>query len=101
MESGEFSVEYTTDFYPEEWKAEKMRVVAFLNRTPEDGGRWNRDIINSTSCAVEVAGEDVISAINADAISQPSAIYDLQGRRVGHSARSGFYIVNGRKAIKK
>lgn len=101
VESGEFSVEYTTDFYPEEWNAGKMRVVAFLNRTPEDGGRWNRDIINSTSCPVEVSGEDGIQSVQAEAGSLPSAIYDLQGRRVANAARSGFYIVNGRKAIKK
>ena len=101
VESGEYSVTYTTDFYPEEWNASKMRVVAFLNRTPEDGDRWNRDVINSTSCPVILGSGDGIHAAEMEASRQPAAIYDLQGRRVSDAPRSGVYITGGKKVIRK
>ena len=36
--------------------------------------------------------------------SNPSAVYDLQGRRVAHSAKDlqpGIYIINGKKIVVK
>lgn len=103
VESGDFTATFTTDLYPEEWNLQKMRVVAFLNRTPEDGDRWNRDVINSTSCPLLPAGEDGINHIAADAPAAATAVYDLQGRRL-HSAddaKGGIYIQGGRKMVRK
>lgn len=36
-----------------------------------------------------------------NAVDKPTTIYDLQGRRVEKMTRSGIYIVNGRKVVKK
>ena len=80
-----------------------MLVVAFLNRTPEDGDRWNRDVINSTSCPLLPAGQDGIGHITAPTPDTASPVYDLQGRRLNSAAeaKGGIYIQGGRKMIRK
>ena len=44
------------------------------------------------------AGIDTMSTANSQ---QPTAIYDLRGRRVEKAEKGGIYIINGRKAIVK
>jgi hypothetical protein len=44
-----------------------------------------------------VIGESAITEITADSTSAASAIFDLQGRRIGAITRPGIYLVNGKK----
>lgn len=49
--------------------------------------------------SVNETGTGITNAGNA--VNKPATIYDLQGRRVEKMTRSGIYIVNGRKVVKK
>ena len=101
VENGDFTMTFTTDLYPDEWNYENMRVVAFLNRTPEDGNRWCRDIINSTSCPMLSGSESGISAVTNETNGAQTPVFDLQGRRINDAAAEGIYIVGGKKMIRK
>lgn len=102
VESGDYSMTFTADLYPEEWNLQNMRVVAFVNRTPADGNMWHRDILNSASCPLTNGGEAGIHSLTTGQTQTTAPIYDLQGRRIDNVANaSGVYIVNGKKMVRK
>lgn len=96
VKSGEYTMNFSTDLYPDEWDLSKMRVVAFINRGLEGNDKWNRDILNSTRCSLGVA--DGISTILAKQAETPC--YDLQGRRIAEPQPGQLYIKNGKKMMR-
>ena len=95
VKSGAFTMQFSTDLYPEEWDYSKMRVVAMINRGLEGNDKWNRDILNSTRCTFTVV-DGVATVLDA---APASACYDLQGRRIAAPAH-GIYLQNGKKILK-
>lgn len=71
----------------------RLTAVAMILNT-ETG-----EIVNAAKADIMPFGYNAISDATTDAAAQPSAVYDLQGRRVGYPAK-GIYIKNNRKYIK-
>lgn len=103
LDNGSYKVTFTGDLEPD-WNTGKMRVVAFVNRSPLNG-RFSREVLNSTETPLMKSG---IASVGADAprvsvidgrVTVAGAydtleVYDVNGRHVAASGLScGVYVV--------
>ena len=61
-------------------------------------------IVNAEKCAIPTAETDPTGIVVYDAAQSrrtESKVYDLQGRRLAETSKSGLYIVNGKKVMVK
>lgn len=96
--SGSYSMNFETEVYSD-YNPEKLGVIAFLNRGPENGN-LERQIINSTEAAVKSSSTGIVGVEVSDE-SKTGMMYDLSGRRVVKPLKGGIYILNGKKIILK
>lgn len=89
-----FETEVYSDYNPE-----KLGVIAFLNRGPENSN-LERQIINSTEAAVKSSSTGIVGVEVSDE-SKTGMMFDLSGRRVAKPLKGGIYILNGKKIILK
>lgn len=93
---GEFSKEFKTEIYPEEWKYEDMHVVALLHRS-ENNARLSRQVIN---CAEVRFVQSSIHEITTE--TQGQRIFTISGVEVTDSKLpAGVYIVTDGATTKK
>lgn len=92
--SGSFEMTYDVELYPDEWKLEDMRIVAFVNRGVSGNDLWNRNILNATACDVVEKGASIDTPV---APRRTGHFYDLTGRRVLAPQPGHLYILDGKK----
>lgn len=87
------------------WNTENMRVVAFVHNYDPNAQTGNNVVYNAAQTSIGTI--DGVAQRDTKAPTSPSALYDLQGRRVnpssfrqGHTPSSGLYITDGRKIIR-
>lgn len=99
---GAYSKEFTCELEPE-WNKDKMRVIAFLNRSGERYGHMQ--VINSNETGLGKSAVETVSdgnlkrftAVDGSIVSacgSNAEVYTLEGRRVAnHDLRPGIYVV--------
>lgn len=75
---------------PEEWNADRLRVVAFAALPPVSGDSRHADVINANELAVTSESTGITSATRQDTVLG-RAYYDIDGRRITAPAH-GVYL---------
>ena len=91
---------YTEEFstpLPDTWKAENMRVVAFVHR-PASDGYDNCEVLNAEVLDITTQTTGINTVNTADSTPAVKAYYNLQGQRLAQRPQSGIYIEQTRTA---
>lgn len=90
-----FEKTYRVELAPD-WNKRNLYLVAFVHRDGAKGGKYMH-VFNSDENEIDLSNG--ISTVTTRPTSEPTAVYDLQGRRISTPGR-GISIVGNKKIIR-